>query len=115
MTGSHYPATSLVQVGYISENFEINIEATRKFEHFLFNESWINYRRTSGAVVVKCQGGRLYISGLQSMYRGPNFIIITKEDIQGIYNDEFLKFLFQLELDNFKGTPAVEKKCVKLI
>ena len=33
-TGTHYPPISLIQVGYISENFELNIEATRKFEPF---------------------------------------------------------------------------------
>jgi len=72
-------------VEYLSENFELNIKATHKFERFRLNESWINYRRTSGAFVVKCQGDRLYTLGLQSLYRGSNFIIITKEDMQGIY------------------------------
>lgn len=116
VSGVQYPAISLIQVGYITENFELNIEATRKFEPFRFNESWINYRRTSGAFAVKCQGDRLYASGLRSLYRGANFIILTKENIQeGVYDDDFLKFLFQLEPGNFKGTPAVVKKFAELI
>jgi len=66
-------------VEYRTENFELNIEAMRKFEPFRFNESWVNYRKTSGAFAVKCQGDRLYASGLQSLYSGPNFIILTKK------------------------------------
>jgi len=59
-TGTHYLATSLIQVGYISENFELNIEAARKFELFWFNESWIDYRRTSDTFAIKCQCDKLY-------------------------------------------------------
>ena len=115
-TGTQYPAISLIKVGYITENFELNIKATRKFEPFRFNESWINYRRTSGAFAVKCQGDRLYASGLRSLYNGSNFIFLTKENIQeAVYDDDLLKFLFQLEPDNFKGTPAVVKKFSELI
>jgi len=113
---TQYPAISLIQVGYITENFELNIEATRAFEPFRFNESWINYRRTNGTFAVKCQGDRLYASGLRSLYNGSNFIIITKEDIQvEIFDDDLLKFLFQLEPGNFKGLPAVVKKFSELI
>jgi len=115
-SGIQYPAISLIQVGYITENFELNIEATRKFEPFRFNESWINYRRTSGVFVVKCQGDWLYTSGLGSIYKGPNFIILTKENIQEeVYDHDFLKFLFHLEPGNFRGTPAVDKKFAELI
>jgi len=111
-----YPAIGLIQVGYIMENFELNIEATRKFDPFRFNESCINYRITNGAFAVKYQGDRLYTSGLRSLYSGSNFIILTKENVQeGIYDDDFLKFLFQLEPVNFKGTPAVMKKFAELI
>ena len=78
-TGTHYPPISLIQVGYISENFELNIEATRKFEPFRFNESGINYRRTSGAFAVKCQGDGLFASGLRTLCSGSNFIILTKK------------------------------------
>jgi len=31
---THYLAISLIQVGYISKNFKLNIEATRMFEPF---------------------------------------------------------------------------------
>ena len=55
-TSTHYPVISIIQVGYIFENFEINIEAIRKFEPFWFNQSWIIYSRTSCAFAVKCQG-----------------------------------------------------------
>jgi len=60
-----YPEISLIQVGYISKRFGFNIKDIRKFEPFKFNESWINYRRTSGAFVVQCQGNRFYSSGLK--------------------------------------------------
>ena len=94
----------------------LTIEATRKFEPFQFNESWINYRKTSGAFVVKCQGDRLYASGLRSLYNGSNFIIITKENIQAeVFDDDLLKFLFQLEPGNFRGIPAAVKKFAELI
>jgi len=111
-----YPAISLIPVGYIMDNFELNIEATRKFEPFRFDKSWINYRRTSGAFAVKCQGDRLFASGLRSLYSESNFIVLTKENIQeGIYDDDFLKFLFQLKPVNFKRTLAVVKKFAELI
>ena len=65
---------------------------------------------TSGAFAVKCQYNRLYIFGLQSLCGGPNFIIITKEYMKdGIYDDHFLKCLFQLKRANFKRSPIVEK------
>jgi len=38
-SGIQYPVISLIQVGYITKNFELNIEATCKFEPFQFNES----------------------------------------------------------------------------
>jgi len=38
-----------------------------------------------------------------------------KEDIQGVYDEDFLKFLFQLVSDNLKETPTVEKKISELI
>ena len=103
-------------MGYISENFELNIETTRKFEPFRFNEFWMNYRRTSGAFAVKCRGDRLYTSRLRSLWKGYNFIIITEEDMQeGVYDDDFLKFPFQLELGHFKRTPVIDKKFNELI
>ena len=63
-TGFLYPEDSLIQVGYISERFELNIEAIRKFEPFRFNESRINYIKTSGAFAINCQGDRLQSSEL---------------------------------------------------
>jgi len=39
VTDTHYLVISLIQVGYISKNFELNIDATHKFEPFQFNES----------------------------------------------------------------------------
>ena len=70
-----YPQISLIQVSYISERFKLNIEAIRKFKSFRSNESWINYRRTSGAFTVKCQGDQLYSSGLRSLHKGVNYFI----------------------------------------
>jgi len=97
-TGFLYLEISLIQVGYISGRFELNIEAIRKFELFRFNESWINYRRTSGAFAVKCQGDRLYSFRLRSLHRGANYIILTKEGMkEGIYDDDLLKFLLTLK------------------
>ena len=50
-----YSRISIIQVGHVFEQFQLNIEATSKFDLFQFNESWINYRRTSGVLAVKCQ------------------------------------------------------------
>ena len=89
------------------------ISQQHKFDPFLFNEAWINYRRASGAFAVKYQDDRLYTSGLRSLYRGANFIIITKEELkEGVYDDDILKFLFELEP---KGTLTVVKKFAELI
>lgn len=60
-TDKRYPRISIIQVGYISEHFQLNIKASKQFEPFKFNESWINYKRTSGALTVKCQSDKLYI------------------------------------------------------
>jgi len=65
---------------------------------------------------VKCQDDRLYRFGLQSPYRGPNFIIIIKKDTkERAYEEDFLKYLFQLKPSNFKRSPAMEKKFTELI
>ena len=53
-SGTHYPAISLIQVGYLSKYFKLNIETTWKFDPFRFNETWINYRRTSAALALNC-------------------------------------------------------------
>ena len=104
-TGILYPEISLIQVGFISEQFELNIEAIKKFEPFRFNESWVNCRRASGIFIFKCQGDRLYSSKFRSLHRGVNYIILTKEGMkEGIYNDKLLKFLLTLELENFEGS-----------
>jgi len=34
---------------------------------------------------------------------------------QGAYDDELLKFLFQLEPENFQGSPAVKSKFYELV
>lgn len=87
----------------MSENFQLNIEASKKFDQIRFNESWTNYRRTSGAIAVKCHGDRLYASGLKCLLRGADYVLITKEGMQdGKYDDEPLKFLLQLEPENFQ-------------
>jgi len=41
-----YSEISLIQVGFISERFELNIKACKKFEPFKFNESWVSYGKT---------------------------------------------------------------------
>ena len=115
-TGKLYPRISIIQVGYISEHFQLNIDAPKKFDPFRFSGSWINYRRASGAVAVKCQGDRIYASGLKSILRGFDYIVITKEGMkEGIYDDELLKFLFQLEPENFQGSSVVRNKFLELV
>ena len=87
-----------------------------KFEPFRFNESWINYRRISGAFAVKHQGDRLYASRLKCLYRGTSYIIVTKERMmEGIYDDELLEFLFRLEPENFQGYTTIKNKFAKLV
>jgi len=114
-TGILYPEISLIQVGFISEQFELNIEAIKKFEPFRFNESWVNCRRASGIFIFKCQGDRLYSSKFRSLHRGVNYIILTKEGMkEGIYYDELLKLLLSLKLENFQGSTTVETKFAKL-
>lgn len=90
-----YRGISLIQIGYISGSFQLNIEITKKFDSIRFNESWINYRKTSGSIAVKCHGDRLYTSGLKCLLRTADYAIITKEEMQeDDYDDELLKFLF---------------------
>ena len=114
--GIIYPRISIIQVGYVSENFQLNIEASKKFDQIHFNESWINYRRTSGAIRVKCHGDRLYASGLKCLLWGTDFVLITKEGMHGgKYNDELLKFLIQMEPKNFQGSTAVRSKFTELL
>ena len=89
-------------MGYISEHFELNIEATKKFELFKFNESWIN-RRTTRAFAVKCEGYQLHASRLRCLYWGTSYTILTKEEmLEGNYDDELLKFVFRIEPENFQ-------------
>ena len=66
-TGIIYPWISIFQVGYIPKNFQLNIEASKKFGQICFNESWINYRRTSRAITIKCHGVPLYASELKCL------------------------------------------------
>jgi len=43
-----------------------------------------------------------YASRLSCLYRGTSYIIVTKKGMQeGNYDDKLLKFLFQLEPENF--------------
>ena len=77
-TGTYYPKVSLIQVGYISKNFELNIEVARKFEPFRFNKSWIKYRRTNGAFAGKCQGDRLYTMNYEVCIKDPTLLLLLK-------------------------------------
>ncbi|KAJ8445576.1 hypothetical protein Cgig2_012464 [Carnegiea gigantea] len=88
----------------------------KRFDPIRYNESWINYRRISGAIVVKCYGDRLYTLGLKYLLRTADYAIVTKEGMQeGYYDDELLKFLLQLEPENFQGSAAVRNKFAKLL
>ena len=56
---------------------------------------------------MKCQGDKTCASELKSVLRGVDYILIAKEGMkEGTYDDEILKFLFQLERENFQGSPA---------
>ena len=67
-------------------------------------------------MIVKCHGDRLFTTGLRCLLRTVNYAIITKEGMQeGYYDDRLLKFLFQLEPENFQRSPAVRNKFAKLL
>ena len=51
-----------------------------------------------------------------NVYGRFNFIILTKEKIQeGVYDNDFQKFLFQLEPGTFRGTLVVVNKFAEFI
>jgi len=67
-------------------------------------------------MAVKCHGNRLFTTGLRCLLRADNYAIITKEGMQeDYYDDELLKFLFQLEPENFQGSPIVRNKFSNLL
>lgn len=45
-----------------------------------------------------------------------NYAIVAKEGLEkDHYDDELLKFLFQLEPENFQGSPSVQNKFSELL
>ena len=93
-TGIIYPTLSIIQVGYISAHFQLNIEASKNFDRIRFDESWVNYRRTSGALAVKCHGDWLYTSRLKCLLREKDYFLIVEEGMhEGNHDDELLTFL----------------------
>ena len=89
-----YPQISIIQVGRISNNFQLNIKASKNFDTIRFDKSWVNYRRSSGALVIKCHGDHLYASRLKDLLREKDYVLITNEGMQeGNYDDELLKFI----------------------
>ena len=88
----------------------------KKFDFIQFNESWINYRRSSGTISVKYHGDRLYATGLKCLLRTNNYAIVTKERMQeDHYDGELLKFLFQFEPKNIQGSLIVRNKFSELL
>lgn len=66
--------------------------------------------------MVKYRGDRLYVTRLRCLLRTSECDIVTKEGMkENCYDNELLKFLFQVKPENFQGFTAVKSKFEELL
>ena len=116
-----YPTIHLIEIsnltksGNSSQPPSIQAEKQKHYKFPHFNQGWIYYRRSTGALAVKCQCERLMTKGARTLYSEDNLILVTTEAAESISVDEQLfEFSYSLEPKKFQGSPAVRTKFTDL-
>jgi len=116
-----YPSIHLIEITHVTRagtTTKLPTIAAEKNKHYKtphFDKGWINYRRSTGALAIKCQSERLMTKGARTLYSDKNLILVTTEGAGNISVDEQLfDFSYALEPKKFLGSPAVRTKFAEL-
>jgi len=93
----------------------IQAKKSRNFKIPIFDKSWINYKRSTRTLVIKCQSERLMNKGARTQYYQENLIIITTERAAYVsIDDNLFDFSYELESKNFCGSLTIGIKYAEL-
>jgi len=116
-----YHSNHLVEITHVIRTWvttklpTIAAEKNKHYKTLHFDKGWINYRRSTGALAIKCQSKRLMNKGARSLYSDKNLILVTTEGAENMSVDEQLfGFSYALEPKKFLGSPAVGTKFAEL-
>ena len=89
-----YYSIHLVEITYVTRmgsTTKLPTIAAEKNKHYKiphFGKGWINYKRSTGALAIKCQSERLMTKGAKTLCSDKNLILVTTEGAENISVDE---------------------------
>jgi len=99
----------------MSPKASIQAEKRRNFKIPIFDKSWMNYKRSTGALAIKCQSKRLMNKEATTLYDEDNFIVFTTEGAAHVsIDDNLFDFSYELEPNYFHGSLAMWTKFAEL-
>ena len=93
-----YGVFRLVKISNISPKITIQVGKNKYFKVPIFDKSWINYKRSSGALAIKCRSERLMSKEAKTLYYENNLILITTKGAEHVsINDNLFNFSYELD------------------
>lgn len=106
-----YPSIHLVEISDVNPKQSIAAEKNKHYKLSNFDISWINYKRSTEALAIKCQSERLMTKGARTLYSNDNLILVTTHGAENVSVDgQFFNFSYLLEPKKFPGSTAVGTK-----
>ena len=87
----------------------------KPFKTHTFDKSWVNYKRFTRALAIKCHSELLMSKGIRTLYYENNLILITTEGAEHVsIDDKLFDFSYEHEHKNLHGSPIVRTKFAEL-
>jgi len=85
--------THVIKSGTTTKPPTIVAEKNKHYKTLHFDKGWINYKRSTGALAIKCQSERLMNKGARTLYSDENLILVTSEGAENISIDQHFLIL----------------------
>ena len=109
-----YEANHLIEIN-ISPKTTIQADENKHLKIPAFDKSWINYKRSTEALAIKCHSEKLMSKGARRLYNENNVILITTEGAAHISTDgNLFNFNNELEPKHFRGSLPFQTKFAEL-
>lgn len=109
-----YRVIHLVEISKSSKT-TIQVDKNKCFKVPACDNSWINCKRLTDTLAIKCHSEQLMSKGARTLYYENNFILITVEGPEYVsIDDNLFDFSYELELKNFHGIPSIWAKFAEL-
>ena len=98
-----YEAIHVVEISSITPKITIQADKNKYFKVPTFDKAWINYKRSTRALAIKCRSERLMSKEVGTLYYENNLILITTEGAKHVpIDDRIFEFSCELEPKNFR-------------